>query len=79
MVVGGFRWLWVVPSFSNYAQILADVGAHLSTFTPVSFGVSLSYFPVPMLNDINIEKVWAFQLCSHFHLAASASPLFIQT
>ena len=62
------------------AQILADLGAHLSTFKhpsnrPVSFGVSLSYFPVPLLNEIRIEKAWAFQLCSHFHLTHWRLPL----
>lgn len=76
-------WSYCLPlnNFpSSASQILADLGAHLSTFKhpsnrPVSFGVSLSYFPVPLLNDIRIEKAWAFQLCSHFHLTHWRLPL----
>ena len=76
-------WSYCLP-FNNFpssaSQILADLGAHLSTFKhpskrPVSFGVSLSYFPVPLLNDIRIEKAWAFQLCSHLHLTHWRLPL----
>ena len=76
-------WSYCLP-FNNFpssaSQILADLGAHLSTFKhpsnrPVSFGVSLSYFPVPLLNDIRIEKAWTFQLCSDLHLTHWRLPL----
>ena len=77
------NWSYCLPlnNFpSSASQILADLGAHLSTFKhpsnrPVSFGVSLSYFLVPLLNDIRIEKARAFQLCSHFHLTHWRLPL----